>query len=259
MEAALPRRALNLLFLPTFLMLTGATYKVELLGNATMQSPHPVKSGTELDLAPGETVLEATVGPRSAAILAADLPVSIGGQTFVISKDVPLPEALISGRGARALGPTSFEYCALPPLPALCVIDSDGDGAADKAILTAGHGADMPPVMIPRTALKVRSDLPLPGESSVRIVYAGPRTASMRPTFQLLITENGQKLSFFNNGVSLKRDTLPTSVTMMGARFLVTSYEAGTRHVMLKILSDVPAAPYDLTVTRTTTFVPIFR
>ena len=270
--------------LPLLLMLTGASgYYVTPSTNRILPVADTVSPGTELTVSRGDIFYRQPVGQSFVAILEKDVSLSIAGKSATLPKGARLNVARVAGDAAAKLDGHHGVFCAgaesnwnaakgmanLMTLglfsagqrhnvqTQLCLVDSDGDSAADRAILAgAKREEDRTPIVIDPTPISVTRDVPLPGESEARLRFSGGVGIIGNIGIDLEVIENGRPLAFSNGRTLISKGSLPRDVSIFGARFTLLSYDPQTKTARIRWLNGFVPGQYR--VNTTTTYIPIY-
>ena len=226
------------LLVPAVLLLAGATWRVQYLGNGILPAD---AAAMARDIVPGDVVEESPVGARRTAVLATDIAINAGGTQRGFAQGSRLAEALLTGKGVRALDPAAVAFCA-PAAPRWCIVDDDTDGRADDVVLPDAADAMSVPIAIAPAAYTVRDDVPLPGDSAVRVRYVGLANDTLR--FRLEIVEQGRTVAIANGRSAVAVAPTPVTVEIMGGIFTATVSDARTQRIRVAVARAIPPGPY---------------
>lgn len=269
------------------LMLSGCAtpqYSVSTGPRAFLPQRGPVQPTGELAVAPDQPVLMTPVGFRRSARLKAPLGFEIAGKGFAFDGSSLLVTSLLVGKAAANVPRGARVFCGLAqvhPVKAVvalstlglssllnrtgsqtqvCLIDSEADAAFDKAVLIGVKSdADALPVMVGPAAYEALENEPMPGNSHASIIYRG-KTGMLggHISFDLKVIEAGTPLMFENVRTKVDIKELPKQVQLMGARFLVKSYDPATGKVTLDVERGFVEGEYGLQTIYRTQYIPIY-
>lgn len=238
----------------------------------------------ERRVSPDAIVLETPVGLRRGAFLEAPVEISLIGKSFGFQKGDLLVRADVSGAASGQIGAMAVTLCGDPQVniaknlmsastlgitsifnrtgsfSQVCLIDGDGDGKLEKAILAGVKSMkDAAPVAIAPTEYRLVENEPFGGDSVARIRYRGETgLVGGHVSFDLEVREKGQPLLFSNVRTQLSVKKLPQRVMLMGAVFMVKSYNPYDGHVVVDVEQGFRNSEYGITTTTTTTYIPIY-
>ncbi len=265
-------------------MLGAGGYRITPSTNRILPAaPDAMKPGTELTVAKGDVIYRQAVGAAYRATLLGEVKVTIAGQSWEIPSGAMLNVALVDERSAERLDGNRAVFCAPPrnnwntakglanlatlglfataqrhsASTQLCLIDSEKDGKADKAILAgANREEDRQAVAIEPVGIMVEADAPLPGLSEARLRFIGKAGIFGNLAVDLEIVENGQMLGFSNGRVLVPAGKLPQTVRQFGATLTILSYDEATKTARIRLES--PFEPLEYQIQTTTTYIPIY-
>lgn len=238
----------------------------------------------ETRLVPKQILMETPVGFREAARLESPVSVTLVGKTFAFAPGDVLAGATITGAASGQIPAGAKIMCGTPRVDVaknllsastlgitsvlnrtgtstqLCLIDAQGDGRAEQAILVGIKSLkDAAPVAIGAAAYAIVENEPMAGESVARIMYDGkPGKTGGGINFRLAVIEGGTPLFFNNTTTRVALKNLPQRVSLMGAAFTVKSYNPVDGSVIVDVERGLQDGNYGITTTTTTTYIPIY-
>lgn len=236
--------------IPAAFLLTAGGYFVTPHGNKVLPAEDKLAPGAEITVGKGEIFYRRPVGRSLAARLGAELVLNVGGRSATLPAGAPLEvgRIVIMEHGTPSFQKTGQIFCVRTEseedvvVTGFCFFDSDGDALVDKAFLAGvRRKAGLEPVAIKPTKVSVESDVPLPGESEVRLRFAG----GLR--FDLELIEEGKRLSYSNGRTVVKKSNLPADVNVFGASFTVLSYDSESDEARIRWKSGFLADQYSIT------------
>lgn len=265
------------------LLLGAAPYVVTPYENQVLAGTAIPASGDELVITKGQVFHSKPVGQQTQAQLGDDVQLIVGGENLTLKTGtLLLPAREVTGSAAPALKNADV-YCAglgsdlaqnkrfggafgallvrrvAPANPRMCLVDGDRDGKVEQTFLLETRLEDNYPLHdIAPIPVTLTRDAPLPGESEIRLRFAGQVGLVGNLGFDLEIVESGKPLSFTNGRTVISAGKLPTDVTIMGARFTVLSYDRGTKAARIRWLGGFAPGTYSVEKVRTTTYIPIY-
>jgi hypothetical protein len=272
---------------PAALLLMAASgYVVTPTRNRILPGEDKLVPGEEFTVKKGEVFYRRPVGRAWTAVLGGELKLTIAGKSATLPKGTMLNVARnVQGDAAGQLKQPAMVFCAptqnnwnaakgianlltltmfarserVGALSQFCLVDTDGDSVVDKAFLAGANKAeDQVPVDVSPTPVAVARNVPLPGESEVRLRFAGGVGILGNIGVDLEIVEQGQMLRYSNGRTLVPKGKLPRDVNVFGASFTILSYDGDKKEARIRWNSGFRPAEYGVTVTTTTTYIPIF-
>jgi len=231
-----------------------------------------VSMGTVVTVGKNEVFYRQPIGIPDPVIPSENISFEFHGLTARMEKGVPLIRSKALGSAKRYLIGNLGIFCAPPVVSGkrrplgwseawgmmsstiieikklrsiqaqACVVDSDGDGAADKAFIAdTARREDVRPIDIPPVSLSVAPAIFLPGLSEARLMFngRGGLVGNLNISFQIF--ESGEPLSFDNGQMLIGSANLPQTRQFAGASYTVLSYDAATQTAKIRI--DRPFEP----------------
>jgi hypothetical protein len=270
---------------PAAFLLTASGYYVNPSKNKVLGADDKIAAGAEFTVKKGEVFYARPVGKAWTAELGGDLTLNIAGKSATLPKGTQLNVARsVGGKAAAQLGDSAV-FCA--PLEKnwnaakgianlltlslfassqrtdvftqFCLVDTDLDKMVDKAFLAgAKKKEDLQPVEIAPTPIAVGRDVPLPGESEIRLRFAGGVGILGNLGVDLEVIEEGERLQYGNGRTLFSKGKLPKDVNVFGASFTVLSYDPKSKEARIRWKNGFPNMEYGITTTTTTTYIPIY-
>jgi hypothetical protein len=278
--------AVAALFPAAILLMAASGYEVTPSKNRILPGEDKIARGDEITVHKGEIFYARPVGRSFTAVLGGDLVLSIAGKSATLPKGTQLNVArAVGGDAGRQLDGKARVFCAptqkdwnaakgianLLTLTAFahgqrtdvftqfCLVDSEGDGMADKAFLAGAKRAeDLQPVEIRPTPVAVERNVKLPGQSEARLRFIGGAGIFGDIGFDIEVVEEGRLLSYSNGRTTVPKGKLPRDVSIFGASFTVLSYDKEKKEARIRWNRGFLPVEYGVTTTSTTTYVPIF-
>jgi len=272
-----------LLLAANVLLVAAKPFVVTPSRNQVLEVPDDHAGGTEVVITQGEIFHRKAVGQALQAVLNNDLRLAVGSEDIALSAGTALsPVRELSGSAAGSLANTQV-FCAeispgsahdaapvggltalligrrIPAVRRLCMVDSNRDGLMEKAfvvgakVMEAQSLRDIPPVPV-----TFAHNLPLPGESEMRLRFAGRGGLLGNLGFDLEVVEEGKPLTFSNGRTVISADKLPHDVNIMGARFTVLSFDNATRTARIRWIRGFAPTTYGVESVQTTTYIPVY-
>lgn len=265
------------------LLLGAGSYVVTPYENRVLPGTEVPASGDELVITKGKVFHSKPVGQQAQAALGDDLQLIVDGENLSLKAGTLLrPARQVTGSAGTALKSADV-YCAplaselgknkrpggalgallvgrvVPANPRICLVDGNRDGKVEQAFLLETRLDDERGLHdIPPIPVTITHDVPLPGESEIRLRFAGQVGLVGNLGFDLEVVESSRPLTFSNGRTVISAGRLPTDVTIMGARFTVLSYDREAKTARIRWLEGFAPGAYGVETVRTTTYVPIY-
>ena len=270
---------------PAAFLLSASGYYVQPSKNKVLGTDH-IAPGTEFTVRKGEVFYARPVGKAWTAELGGELKLDIAGKTATLPKGTQLNVARkVAGEAGARLDEGSAVFCAplekdwnvakgianlltlslfaasrrTETFTQFCVVDSDADKLVDQAFLAgAKKKEDLEPVTIEPTPIDVAQDVPLPGESEIRLRFAGSVGIFGKLAVDLELVEEGKPLAYDNGRTLFSKSKLPRKLDVFGASFTVLSYDPEAKEARIRWDKGFDNMEYGVTTTTTTTYIPVY-